>query len=123
MDLCLCNSDDIAALWTYRELTRRGRPMELITADALAFALRWEHRLGHGGVDTEVTLADGRTISAAGVGAVLNRLRTLPFAHLRADAGDRDYAATEMHALFASWLAALPGPVLNRATPAGLSGS
>jgi len=123
MDLCLCNSDDAAALWAWRELARRGRTIELITADALAFALRWEHRLIAGATDTVITLADGRSVRAAETSAVLNRLRTLPSMHLRAGNGDREYAATEMHALFASWLAALPGPVLNRATPAGLSGS
>ena len=123
MDLCLCNSDDAAALWAWRELTRRGRKIELITAEALAFALRWEHRLAFGGADTVIALGDGRTIHSAETGAVLNRLRALPFEHQRADAGDREYAATEMHALFASWLAALSGPVLNQATPAGLCGS
>ena len=118
-----CGRDDEAALWAWRELKRRGRGIELMTADALAFALRFEHRLGAGGIDTEMTLADGRLFRARDAGAVFNRLHSLPDAHLRAAAADRDYALTELFALFASWLAALPGIVWNAATPAGLCGS
>jgi hypothetical protein len=55
---------------------------------------------------------------------VLNRLVTVPYEPLRhLEPEDRDYASQELTAFFLSWLHALPCPVLNRATPQGLSGA
>jgi hypothetical protein len=94
-----------------------------VTADVLVTALRWEHRLSSAGVTARVTLADGRLIDTDQTRGVLNRLVALPDAHLRLAAPrDREYARQEFLALFLSWLQTLPGPVLNRPTPQGLSG-
>ena len=124
MWLVLCERGDLAALWASRGLAARGlEPLEVVSADALAYALRWEHRLDSAGASVEVRLADGRTIGGGRVRGVLNRLVSLPDGHLAAAAPpDREYARQELSAFFLSWLNALPAPVLNRPTPHGLSG-
>jgi len=88
----------------------------------LAYSLRWEHRLGTEGASIEITLADGRVIRSDSTYGVLNRLQTIPSAHLRASPTDRDYAVQELFAFFVSWLNVFPGAVLNPPTPQGLSG-
>jgi hypothetical protein len=123
MILVLCHSDDLPALWAYRELARLHRDVQLVTADALAYALTWEHRITSADITTSITLANGRTIRSGDVTGTLNRLHTVPGEHLAAAGADRAYAEMEIYALFASWLAALPGPVLNAASPSGLCGS
>ena len=124
MWLVLCDRTDHAALWAARGLAARGLvPLELVTADALAYALRWEHRVGAGGASIAIDLADGRRIEGERVRGVLNRLVSVPSAHLRhAAAADADYAAHELAAFFLSWLAALPCRVLNAPTAQGLCG-
>jgi hypothetical protein len=95
----------------------------LVSADVLACALRWEHRLGSSGVSTEIGLNGDRQIDSDSVCAVLNRIVELPDNHRRqAAAGDREYATQERIALFISWLAGLSAPVLNRPTAQGLCG-
>jgi hypothetical protein len=122
--LVLCHADDGAAVWAYRGLLARGlAPLELVTAEALAFALRWVHRVDSAGAAFEVTLADGRRIASGEVRGTLNRIRYVPAPHWRSAAGaDRDYAQQELFAFFTSALHALPGPVLNPASATGLSG-
>jgi len=127
MILVLCHADDLPALWAYRELARLHGDVQLVTADALAYALTWEHRITSADITTSVTLApgksNGKSIRSGDVTGTLNRLHTIPGEHLAAAGADRAYAEMEIYALFASWLAALPGPVLNPASPSGLSGS
>ena len=125
MWLVLCPRTDSSALWAYQGLAARGlAPLELVSAEALACALHWEHRVGPGGATVAITLADGRTIRAEMVRGVLNRLVTVPPEHLLLAApSDREYAAQELNAFYMSWLHALPAPVLNRPTAQGLSGA
>jgi hypothetical protein len=125
MWLVLCDRTDHAALWAHRGLAARGlEPLELVTADALAYALRWEHRVGAAGASVLVELGDGRRIDGGSVRGVLNRLVAVPDGHLAlAREADRDYARQELHAFFVSWLTCLPGRVFNRPTPHGLCGS
>jgi hypothetical protein len=95
----------------------------LVSADVLACALRWEHRLGSSGVSTGIGLNGGRRIESDSVRAVLNRIVELPDSHrTQAAAEDREYATQECVALFISWLAGLSAPVLNRPTAQGLCG-
>lgn len=124
MWLVACNPGDGAALWAARKLRASGlEPLELISAEALAYALRFEHSLGTTSAAVKIELADGRCLDGSEVRGVLNRLTHVPIEHLAsADEGDRAYAAQELAALFLSWLSALPGPVLNRPTPFGLPG-
>lgn len=125
MWLVLCSAQDIAALWAYEGLKRRGlQPIELLTDDLLSYSLRFQHQIGADGVFTHITLADSRTIESATVQGTLNRLSRLSTMHMQhARSEDRLYAEQELHALYLSWLYALPGPLVNRPTPQGLSGS
>lgn len=122
MYLVLCDSSDLAALWAWRELSRRLAGVRLVTSEALVYAARWEHRVDSCRTSTTITLGDGRVIRSEEVRGTLNRLLVLPGDHLRAVAADREYAGAELLAFFASWLHALPKPVLNPASPSGLSG-
>ncbi|MCP4428564.1 MAG: hypothetical protein GY803_29110 [Chloroflexi bacterium] len=124
MWLILSTSNDVSAQWAYGGLRTRGlTPLEWVTDDQLAYASCWEHRLDENGVRVTIELADGRSIRSQQVRGVLNRLLTVPAEQFVLAASDeRSYAAQEMTAFYASWLYALPGPVLNPPTPNGLSG-
>jgi hypothetical protein len=123
--MVLCEVTDLAALWAANRLRARDIPVDIVTAAVLGSALRWEHRLSSDGeASVTIDLGDGRTVSNASAGGVLNRLSFVPTERLdRVGGADRDYAVQEMNALFLSWLNTLPGPVVNRATPQGLGGA
>jgi hypothetical protein len=123
--LVLSNANDAAALWAYRGLKARGlHSVEIVWAESLVYSTSIEHRIESNSPLTEIKLADGRVLASASVRGTLNRLYSLPFAHLRAaDATDRSYAEQEIYALFLSWLYALPGKTINRAAPQGLCGA
>ncbi|MCA9929010.1 MAG: hypothetical protein KC419_11050 [Anaerolineales bacterium] len=124
MWLILSTPDDVSAQWAYRGLRARGlSPLEWVTHDQLAYAPCWEHRLDEHGVQVAIELANGRFLHSQAIKGVLNRLLTVPTEQfVLAGPDERHYAAQEMTAFYASWLYALPGPVLNPPTPAGLSG-
>jgi hypothetical protein len=120
----LCEEQDLSALWLTSRLQGRGVAVDLVTAAALEAATRWEHRLERGEVKSAVTLPDGRVLTFGPSDALLNRLTRPPSDRIDRVAGDdRDYALQEMTALYLSWLASLPGIVVNRPTPQGLGGS
>jgi hypothetical protein len=122
----VCAANDLAALWAARGLAARGlQPLEVVTAEALAYNLRLAHSVTvKGRARTTFTLADGRIFDSTAIRGALNRLQTLPSEHLRgAGEIDRQYAEQELYALFLSWLHGLPGPVLNPPSPQGLSGA
>src|SRR5689334_12216646 len=125
MWLVLCDARDLAALWAARGLAARGlAPVEIVTADLLATALRWEHEVSAREVGWSAALADSRVIRSDDVRGVLNRLERAPAGQSDLTApGDRDYARQELHAFALSWLTALACPVLNPASPAGLCGA
>lgn len=121
----LCDAWDAAACWAAEQLHRAGHDVCVATAAQLEAAVRIRHRIGRTGQATvDIQLADGRCLSDADGAGILNRLCAVPIDRLQAVAGpDRDYALQEMHALFLSWLHALPGKMLNRPTPQGLGGN
>ena len=125
MWLVLCSPQDLPAIWAAQGLRRLGfAPVEIVTAEALAYNLRFEHRLEGGTSFTQIALADGRTIDSRSVRGVLNRLDTLPTGHLSlVTPEDRQYAEQELFATFLSWLNGLRDPVFNRPAPRGLAGS
>ena len=93
MWLVLCTSDDLPALWVARGLIARGlQPLEVVTAEALAYNQRFEHRLVAGRPSVNITLADGRVIDSKTVRGTFNRLNFIPGSHLRASSKDRQYA-------------------------------
>jgi hypothetical protein len=95
--------------------------LEWVSVEALAAALRWEHRVGGGGATLHVELADGRTLDGAAVRGTLNRLFVAPTSAVSLSL-DAAYAAQELQAFFLSWLHSLPGPMLNPPAPQGLCG-
>src|SRR3954469_11822581 len=123
MWLVLCDASDASAVWVCQEMRRRGvAPVELLTADDLALADYWEHRVGKDGASIRFR-AGALEIIGDRLGGVFNRLYTVPVPHWQSKPkSDRDYVQQEMVALFLSWLHALPCPVVNRPTPQGLSG-
>ena len=57
------------------------------------------------------------------VQGMINRIRAVPTAHLHAaDAAERDYAASELHAFLLGWLASFDCPMLNPPAPELLAG-
>jgi hypothetical protein len=121
----LCEPDDVSALWAWKELQARGlQPFELVTSDELGPGRRWAHRVSSHLLDVEISMSPGRVIRSEQVTGVLNRMRYVPAWRPaeRAETADRDYALQEVAAFSLSWVSALPGPVLNRPTPQGLSG-
>jgi hypothetical protein len=124
MWLVLCSSEDASAIWAYQGLKRMGiAPLELVTAESLACS-QWEHRLSGSGTLTRITLANGRVIDGDKVKGALNRLHgPSPYALQKAADSDREYAQAELTAFYLSWLHGLPGVVINRPTPMGLSGA
>jgi len=122
--LVVASEPDAAARWAAGRLRAAGcSPLALVTDADLAGAT-WEHRLGNDGGGTRLALADGSVIDSATVRGTLNRLTHVPPA-LVAPMGpdDRAYALQELSALVLSWLASLPGPVLNLPDPRGLCGA
>ena len=125
MYLVLCATDDFPALWAARGLRERGLlPLEIVSDKELAFNRGLVHTIIDAQPGIEIALADGRVIEGAAVRGTLNRLQTVPADHIMA-AGPKDqqYAQQELFALFLSWLHGMPGSVVNRPTPQGLSGS
>jgi hypothetical protein len=124
MRLVLCHLTDLPALWAYRELKAAGvESLEVITAEALAYSLVWEHRLGTGETLVRVRLGDGRVIDSHDVQGVLNRLVYVPLEHWQLGTpADRDYVTQEFTAFYLSWLYALPCSVFGRPSPLGLAG-
>jgi hypothetical protein len=124
MWLVLSQAGDESARWAEAGLRARGlAPLELVLAGQLV-AARWAHRVGAGAASVEAELPDGRRICGEAVRGVLNRLYTPPDDLLPLVApDDRDYARQELMAFYMSWLYALPGPMLGRPSPQGLSGA
>ncbi|HOT94826.1 MAG TPA: hypothetical protein PK089_06525 [Methanoregulaceae archaeon] len=123
--LVLASPADVTACGVYgvlREWLGEERVM-FITEEELALAPCWEQRLGEGKTGTRVRLADGTRLDDRGIRGVFNRLQVpdLP-QFLRSSEADRLYALGEVAALWLSWLAALPCPVVNPPSPWSLPG-
>lgn len=120
--LVLCDAGDPVARWLAGELTARAVHVELVTSGQILRADRLVHRVSSSGTDLEIDLADGRRLVAAELAGVVNRLVAVPSDPLGAAPADGEYARQERHALWLSFLAGLPCPVLNGPMPLGLSG-
>jgi hypothetical protein len=125
MWLILCHVDDLPALWLHEKLEEQGdTSVELITAEYLAGSLRWEHRVNSDQASLMIELADGRVIRSGDVQGTVNRIRFAPFPmQSLVEEGDREYLQQELSAFYLSWLHALPGTVLNPASPNGMNGA
>ncbi len=124
MLLVLCDASDVGALWAGLGLRSRCPDVEIVSTEELGSALRYDLRLDQHHRTVRIDLADGRTISSAGLSGVLNRLQQVPAGQVGRAAGpERTYAQAEFEALHVSWLAALDCPVINRPRPHGLCGA
>ncbi|HVD29687.1 MAG TPA: hypothetical protein VNC79_14485 [Mycobacteriales bacterium] len=91
----------------------------LVRPERLGLARRWAHRIAPDGTASgEVVLGDGTRLADEDIACVLNRAEVVPVPRFAAaTAKDREYAAMELRALVASWLAGLGGRVVD--PPAG----
>ncbi len=119
----LAHRGDADAELLAAELARRADGVVLLWEDDLFLGSRFTHRVGPAGVETSVVCEDGRRLDSSRLRGVASRLtRAMPPQFRAAAAGDREYAAAEAQALTLSWLASLACPVVNPASPRGLSG-
>lgn len=123
MILVLAEPGDPVAAWVAAGLAGRGRPVLAVGADDLAAATTWVHAVDTASSRLRATWTDGRRLDSAEVVATFNRLVAEPRPPAGVAPADRGYAAEELRAFTLGWLASLPGPVLNRATPEGWSGA
>jgi len=124
MWLVLSPSSDASAIWAWQGLGQLGlAPLEFVSAEDLASALTWQYRLEAGTTCLQVRLADGRVLNSAQIRGSLNRLHMpSPLTLQSAAPSDREYAQSEFFAFYLSWLHSLPGVMINRPRPLGLSG-
>ena len=121
--LILAHLGDETALRVSAALAARhgAGQVKLVSSEELVFAPYWAHRLEDSRVTTELRLSDGTVLDSMNIAVVFNRLLALSLPHFaKASEADRDYATREMNALCLSWLASLPCPVVNAATPTSL---
>src|SRR5437762_4814688 len=124
--LVLAEPDDVSAIKVCAELQQRRSPASalFLTSSALSESGGFTHWLSDDRVDSRVRTREGWEIRSDEIGVVLNRLRVVNLRRFgRSKPADREYANMEMFALLLSWLASLPCPVVNAASPAGLSGA
>jgi hypothetical protein len=119
-----CPANDLAALWAYWGLKRRGlSSLEIVTPEVLVYNRRLEHRLQDGCTLARLTLQDGRVLDSAAIRGALNRIVSLPQEHFgSASQADQVYAVQEQHAIYLSLLYSLPGALINRPGPRSLVG-
>ncbi|MDQ3607437.1 MAG: LamG domain-containing protein, partial [Actinomycetota bacterium] len=122
MRLLLHDPVDASAGWLLDGLRARGVDLEAVSSEELLRARRWHHVVATDGASAEIALADGRSIDSREVLGAVNRLTAVPPLSGPVAGDDREYAGQELHAFWLSWLAALPGPMLNRPTPYSLCG-
>lgn len=122
--LVVASPHDGGALAVGAALRRRlGQSVRVLSPEELVLSPRWVHAVSDEGDSTETTLADGLVLRDREIRFVLCRVRALSAPHFaRSLPDDRDYAVSELHALFLSWLASLPCPVVNRPHAQGLAG-
>jgi len=103
-----------ASVAEYLQRTSASIAIQVIRPEVLSLA-RWSHRVdSQGHASTVVRLPGWLPLASNDIAAVLNRIQYLPMPRFqRASPKDRDYAAAEMHALVASWLAELGDRVVN----------
>jgi hypothetical protein len=122
--LVLAQIGDETALRVYAALRVRhgAKDVKLVASEELVLAPYWAQRLEDERVSTEIRLGDGTVLDSENIGVVFNRIVAITMPNFAlAKKEDRDYADQEMTALYLSWLASLPCPVVNEPSPLGLS--
>ncbi len=124
MILIVAEPGDLAAHWLRAQLRRRlAHPVEVVTPARLVYAPSILQRLTSRQSDADFRLSRDKTLRMSAVQGVINRIRTVPTAHLSAaEAAERDYAASELHAFLLGWLASFDCAMLNAPAPESLWG-
>ncbi|OCP00659.1 MULTISPECIES: hypothetical protein [unclassified Ensifer] len=125
MLLVLANPDDREALWLRTALVSLvDMPVEVLTPTRLICARSITHRLPSTSGGFRFEFADGGVLLAGEVAGLVNRMTTMPTAHLEFAAPvDRAYAEAELHAFLLGWLGSLACPMLNPPAPESLAGA
>jgi hypothetical protein len=98
-----------------RSIAGLGDTLQVVTVGTSDLSTaRWSHRIVDGRASTTAWLTNGTMIDSVAVGAVLNRMVSVP-AHgfASSTARDRAYADSEQQALFVSFLRSCGGRVIN----------
>lgn len=125
MILIIAEGTDAPALWLQRRLSPLTAPVPVrrINPAQLFAGSRFSFHIDRKRTDISVTLQNGRAVSGERLTGVINRVVSVPQSLLAEMAkDDRAYTESEFQACLLGWLAALPCPVINRATPAALAG-
>lgn len=116
------SADPLATTVAHHLNVRHPGQVAAVTLWDLQNARRWSHAQFNGQTRNELVLANGIALDLDET-IVFNRLTGITVPHYaNASSEDRGYATEETHALALSWMKALPGPVINPATHAGLAG-
>ena len=111
--LILCNQNDTIALAVYEELSNSQKNICLVTAEQLIYAPYWKHVLNAKGKGyTEIILQNGLAIRSGELKVVWNRIRFFNMAHFINET-DRQYAQTEMFALYFSFLKSINAALID----------
>ena len=115
MILIIAEPADLDALWLRSQLARRlTDPVEVVTPAKLVYAPSILHRLTSRYSDGDLRIEQQQHSRMSAVQGMINQIRAVPTAHLHdADAAERDYAASELHAFLLGWLASFDCPMLN----------
>ncbi len=121
--LILAEQDNVLALAVNVLLQQRHSETEvrLVTLEEALFAPHWRHSIDEHGLKTRIELTDSTVLDFSQIGVVFNLIAAVRAPHFdNAHTPDREYALSELQALWLSWLSSLPCPIINRATPRGL---
>ncbi len=119
--LVIAADGDEAGRWAAERLAAAGLDPLVVVTDVDLAGATWDHRVGNDGDASRLTLGDGRVIDSDEISGSLNRLQVASPPMLAAE--DREYGFHEISALLMSWLASLPGPMLNPPDSRGLAGA
>ena len=120
----LLNNNDAPGLWLSRSLQKLGRKnIKLISAEELVYAPSFRCGFQNGKAFFNLQLHSGFVFSNQTVTSVINRIQQLPLQHIQSFImEDREYASTELNAVFVFLFSILPNNIFNATTVRGFSG-
>ena len=120
----LLNNDDAPALWLSRSLQHSGRKnIQLISAEELVYAPFFRCGFQNGRAFFYLQLQSGFIFSNQTVSSVINRIQQLPLQHIQSfKMNDREYASTELNAVFVFLFSLFPNNIFNETTVRGFCG-
>jgi hypothetical protein len=109
MNLIICHSTDRPAFWLHKKLNEQNTPTQIVAVEELLMAQNWTHQLYNEQSDSFVIkIKRGLTLENGKLNFVINRSRyTVSPIWQKATETERNYAYSELNALYMSWLFAL----------------